>query len=164
MRVNEFGPQRQRLFLLNANRRMQNGHRLIMIEKIVHILTEHYPALQGIYLFGSYATEREWPESDVDIAVLLPPIMAKETGPLRISPCAVALTMAIERQVDLVNVRLLSTVFQYEIICYGRLIQIADIHAVAEFEMVVMSLYQKLNEERIHILNDFYETKKAYPL
>jgi predicted nucleotidyltransferase len=31
---------------------------------------DHIPA---IYLFGSYGTEQEWPESDVDIAVLLTP-------------------------------------------------------------------------------------------
>ena len=41
-------------------------------EAIIQTVLEHYPDTQAIYLFGSYAAEQEWPESDVDIAVLLP--------------------------------------------------------------------------------------------
>ncbi|MGB3218855.1 MAG: hypothetical protein WBD79_15760, partial [Anaerolineae bacterium] len=64
--------------------------------------------------------------------------------------------------VDLVNGREVSTVFQKEIIRSGRRIYTADDNAVAEFEMLTLSYYQKLNEERAAILQVFRETGKAY--
>ena len=44
---------------------------------IVRIVLEHYPEAQATYLFGTYGTVDEWPDSDVDIAVLLPPEQAR---------------------------------------------------------------------------------------
>ena len=41
--------------------------------ELIPIILESYPNTQAIYLFGSWGTEDEWPSSDVDIAVLLPP-------------------------------------------------------------------------------------------
>ena len=45
---------------------------------IVDAVLAVYPDTQAIYLFGSYGTAVEWPDSDVDIALLLPPAAAKE--------------------------------------------------------------------------------------
>ena len=56
----------------------------------------------------------------------------------------------------------MSTVFQKEIIADGRLIYCADRYAVDEFEMLVLSYYQKLNEERREIVDSFIETGRAY--
>jgi predicted nucleotidyltransferase len=39
---------------------------------IIKTIVHYYPSVHGIYLFGSYQTDTEWPDSDVDIAVLLP--------------------------------------------------------------------------------------------
>ena len=44
----------------------------------------------------------------------------------------------------------------------GRLIYSPDHLAVDEFEMLVLSYYQKLNEERKDILESFRKTKRAY--
>ncbi len=130
----------------------------------VDIIKHHYPATQGIYLFGSHDTQDEWPESDVDIAVLLPADAARSAGSLRLSPCAAALAAHLGKHVDLVNLRCASTVFQHEIIQHGRLLYSADMNAIYLFEMVVMSLYQKLNEERADIMREFLKTKRAYPV
>ncbi len=48
---------------------------------IVRTILQYYPSAQGIYLFGSYLTENEWPDSDVDIAVLLSYGAAKKRKP-----------------------------------------------------------------------------------
>jgi predicted nucleotidyltransferase len=48
-----------------------------MQDKIIKIILAHYAQTQAIYLFGSYGTTDEWPDSDVDIALLLPPEQAK---------------------------------------------------------------------------------------
>jgi uncharacterized protein len=130
---------------------------------IVNTILHHYPTVQGIYLFGSYGTETAWPDSDVDIALLLPPLQAKSEPSLAMSQCHFDLAEALAKDVDLVNARQVSTVFQKEII-FGRLIYCADRYAVDVFEMLTLSYYQKLNEERKEILEAFYETGRAYPV
>jgi predicted nucleotidyltransferase len=131
---------------------------------IIKSVLAHYPVVQGIYLFGSYGTEDEWPDSDIDIALLMPPEQAKQEKNLLLSPCRFELEKALHREVDLLNVRQVSTVFQKEIIGRGRLIHGADRYAVDEFEMLVISYYQKLNEERRGILESFHRTGRAYAI
>lgn len=129
---------------------------------IIRIILSHYPAVQGIYLFGSFGTESEWPDSDIDIALLLPHEQAKEEKNLPLSECRFDLEEALHKEVDLLNARQVSTVFQKEIIAGGRLIHCQDRYAVDEFEMLTISYYQKLNEERQDILESFRRTKRAY--
>ena len=129
---------------------------------IVRIVLEHYPAAQAIYLFGTYGTADEWPDSDVDIALLLPPEQARQQPQLMLTPCHYALADSLGKPVHLLNAREVSTVFQKEIIASGRPLYCADGDAAAEFEMLTLSLYQKLNEERKAILESFEETGRAY--
>ena len=129
---------------------------------IVRVILEHYPTAQAIYLFGTYGTADEWPDSDVDIALLLPPEEARRRPQLMLTPCHYALAEALGRPVDLLNAREVSTVFQKEILKSGRNLYCADDDAVAEFEMLTLSYYQKLNEERRAILDAFHETGRAY--
>lgn len=129
---------------------------------IVEIVLTHYPDSQAVYLFGSYGTGDEWPQSDVDIAVLLPPGEARRQPQMMLTPCHYALADALGKTVDLLNAREVSTVFQKEIVETGRLLYGADGGAVAEFEMLALSFYQKLNEERKAILESFEKTGRAY--
>jgi predicted nucleotidyltransferase len=121
-------------------------------ETITNTVLQYYPDAQGVYLFGSYLTEDEWPDSDVDIALLLPPDAAKSIRSVAMSECAVALAKFLKKDVDLLNVRTVSTVFKNEIVTKGRLLYCADRYAVDEFEMLTLSYYQKLNEERADII------------
>ena len=130
-------------------------------EAIVQIVLRHYPDVQGIYLFGSYGTEDEWPTSDIDIALLLPPQQAKHPKHLALTPCHLALLECLPHSVDLLNARQVSSVMQIEII-QGKLIYCANEYAVDEFEMLTISYYQKLNEERREILEAFWLTGRAY--
>ncbi len=125
-------------------------------ETIIKTVLRFYPETEAIYLFGSYLTPDETRESDVDIAVLLPPPAAKNSGNLAMSECRDALEDELKRDVDLVNVRMVNTVFQNEIIEQGRLIYSRDEYAVDVFEMQVLSGYQKLYEERAGILEDIF--------
>jgi predicted nucleotidyltransferase len=128
---------------------------------IINTIRHYYPAVQGIYLFGSYAVGEERPDSDLDIALLLPHELAKREKNLILSECRFALANALHREVELLNARRVSTVMQKEIIG-GRLIHAPDQQAAAEFEMLVLSYYQKLNEERQGILASFRRTRRAY--
>ena len=131
-------------------------------EQIVQTILTHSPQVQAVYMFGSYGTEDERPSSDVDLALLLPPEQAKAEGSLLLGELHLALAELLGKEVDLVNLRQVSTVFQKEIVMTGRQIFCADSYAAAEFEMLTLSYYQKLNEERREILAAFKESGRAY--
>lgn len=133
-------------------------------DSIVRVILDGYPATQAIYLFGSYGTADEWPDSDVDIAVLLPPDTAKQAAPMAFSKVRAALEQLLGKEVDLINLRLVPTVFQKEITMAERRIYCADTYASDEFEMLVLSFYQELNENRQEILEAFWKTRRAYPV
>jgi predicted nucleotidyltransferase len=125
-----------------------------LVKLVVETVLNHHPSVQAIYLFGSYGTEYERPESDADIALLLAPDEAKSEGSLVQSQLRVELERLLCRDVDLINLRQVSTVLQKEIVAADRRIYTCDERAVAEFEMLTLSLYQKLNEERAGIIEN----------
>ncbi len=130
--------------------------------QLVTSIKQCFPAVQGIYLFGSFATASVSTESDVDIALLLPHQIAKQSGNLALSNLQMRLEQQLNRSVDLINLRLVSTVLQMQVVETGHLLDRADPYAIAEFEMLTLSFYQKLNEERKEILQVFWETGRAY--
>jgi uncharacterized protein len=129
---------------------------------ILQIILAHYSTVQAIYLFGSYGTDKAWPSSDVDIALLLPPDEARCAGHLALGKARVALEQLLGKDVDLINLRRVSTVFQSEIIMAERRIFCADAYAADEFEMLVLSYYQKLNEERADVLAEGLRSGRFY--
>ena len=132
-----------------------NKGQYVNIEKdIVGFVLKYHPDIQAIYIFGSYGTEYKWDGSDVDIALLFHPHEAHAIGSLAMSDLLFELESELKITVDIVNLRLASTVFQKEVITTGCLLYCGDDYAVAEFEMLVFSYYQKLNEERAVIIRD----------
>lgn len=127
--------------------------------EISAIILKHHSETQAIYLFGSFAAGRENKNSDVDIAVLLRHAEAKKLQTFAMTEVLHELSMKLNKDVDLINLRMVSTVFQIQIIDKGNLIFCADENAKDEFEMITISLYQKLNEERKEILEDFLGEK-----
>lgn len=127
-------------------------------DAIVETVLGFYPDVDAIYLFGTYQTESEWPNSDVDIALLFSHNRAKEIKNIALSECSSALMRVLQKDVDLVNLRMVNTVFQHEIVQHGRIIYMKDKNTIDLFEMIVMSLYQKLNEERAGILQEIYKS------
>ena len=133
-------------------------------DAIVKTVLTFYPDAEAIYLFGSYGTKDERPDSDVDIALLLSYDRAKENKNIALSKCRHTLEERLKKAVDLANLLLAATVFQFQIVTTGRLVYSGDVQAVQVFEMLTMSQYQRLNEERKDILQEFFRTKRAYPV
>lgn len=119
---------------------------------IIDTLLNRYPSLQAIYLFGSLGTDAETEKSDADIAILLSHAEAKQTPPAHLFDTRCALADALHRDVDLVNARAVNTVLRKEIVFAARRIYCADPYEADMFEMLTISYYQKLNEERAGIL------------
>lgn len=132
------------------------------LDAIVKTIRQDYPDVQAIYLFGSWGTENEWPSSDVDIALLLPPDQAKTLDFFRLAHTQVQLERLLRRRVDLLNVRRVSTVFQKEVVRADRRIYTADEYAADEFEMLALSFYQKLNQERAEVLAEGLRSGRFY--
>jgi predicted nucleotidyltransferase len=135
---------------------------MIATGDIVRTVLGYYPDTQAIYLFGSYDSENEWPDSDVDIALLLPPEQAKASRMLGISPLCSELGSLLGKAVDLVNLRVVSTMFQKEIIAADRRIHTGNAYAADEFEMLVLSFFQKLSQERGEILAEGLRSGRFY--
>lgn len=131
-------------------------------QEIVRAILERHPDAQAIYLFGSWGTDDEWPDSDVDIAVLLPPLAAKTLSVLELIRTQTELSSLLHKSVDLLNLRQVSTVFQKEVVMADRRIYTADEYAAEEFEMLTLSFYQKLNEERAEVLAEGLRSGKFY--
>jgi predicted nucleotidyltransferase len=119
-----------------------------LVEKILHA----FPKTQGIWLFGSAASGDATRDSDLDIAVLLPFGTPSSSSPER--SLKDDLADLARRDVDLVLLRDVSTVFANEIVSHGKRIWEGDSRAMDEFEMDTLSLWQKLNQERKGILDD----------
>lgn len=133
-------------------------------DEIIQTVLKHYPDTQAIYLFGSYGTGDEWTDSDMDIALLLECKMAKKTGSLLMSDLRFELEALLEKEVDLINLRQVPTVLQKEVIAADRRIYQADKYAADEFDMLTISYYQKLNEERAEILEEILESGRIYKI
>ncbi len=122
------------------------------VKEIIVLTLSAFPDIQAIYLFGSFAAGDFRPMSDVDIALLLPPEQAKELGSFYSTALHRQLEETLEREVDLINLRQVPTVFQKEVIMGGRRIDCRKQYSADEFEMLVLSFYQKLNEERAEVM------------
>ncbi|MCA1795789.1 MAG: nucleotidyltransferase domain-containing protein [Desulfobacteraceae bacterium] len=110
-----------------------------IISRTIGFLQKNAPRLQGIYLFGSRAVNEHQDTSDLDIAMLLHPLAAKQMTGLQIFTLQCDLSFELGIQVDLINLRQVNTVMQMEIIHTGELIFCADTYACEEFEMLTDS-------------------------
>lgn len=131
------------------------------LQNIISLIRNHYPNVEAVYLFGTFGTAMEKPDSDLDLALLLPYSESRREGSLAFSRCREELESLTGRSVDLINLREANTVFQNEIITEGRLIYVSDGPETDAFEMKVLSAYQKLNEERADILKEIESSGKV---
>ncbi|MFZ2209326.1 MAG: nucleotidyltransferase domain-containing protein [Porticoccaceae bacterium] len=121
-------------------------------QAIQELVRQHYPDVQAIYRFGSAGTAYERTDSDLDIALLLPPDSARRAGTLALGDLHLALEAALSRDVDLINLRLAPAVLQAQIVVTGTRMFCTDALLADEFELLALALYQKLNQERAGIV------------
>ncbi|TFJ93393.1 type VII toxin-antitoxin system MntA family adenylyltransferase antitoxin [Lentibacillus salicampi] len=119
------------------------------------------PKLDPVFLilFGSQAKGTEHRESDIDLA-----FYCKNNAPSAYETFMLAQELAAElnMDVDLVNIREATTVFQAQIFSTGRVIYSKDDILRAKVQMTVMSMYARLNEERQVILDKIRERGSIY--
>ena len=103
------------------------------------------PDAVAAWLYGSAASGSMNAESDIDIAVLLPPHDARKTT-WSLREKAQALATRWDREVDLVSFSAVSCVLQKEILTAGQPLFSKDDLVVGNAELWALSQYREFNE------------------
>lgn len=125
--------------------------------QIVNLLREKVsPDL--IYIFGSTVKGTSHKNSDLDIAFL----PGSDINEYEIFILAQELAEKVNIEVDLVNLKKASTVFQAQIIATGSIIYCSDEQIRMNFEMNALKMYAKLGEERKVIIDKVKESGTVF--
>ena len=116
------------------------------------------PDAWAIYVFGSFASGEEWPGSDLDLAVLLPPGCRIEN----LLQVMADVSAKAHRDVDLVDLRRAGDVLRREVLGAGRTLHVSAPDQVLAWEATAMSRYARHREEIRDILEDFRKTGVGY--
>lgn len=127
-------------------------------EQLIKTLLAAIPDCRAIYRFGSWGTDTQRPDSDIDLAVL----PARPLDSVHRWELAQALASLAGRDVDLVDLARASTVFRMQVVAHGERWHCADTTEVEQFEDMVFSSYARLNEERREILADVRQRGSVY--
>ncbi|MBI3333007.1 MAG: nucleotidyltransferase domain-containing protein [Candidatus Omnitrophica bacterium] len=119
-------------------------------------LGQAHRGISALYLFGSQATGKAGPLSDLDVAVLL---NEKQIRPGRFFSCRLDLMAEVMRacrqsDVDLVLLNETTPLLAYEVVRGGRLIYERDHDARVEFEARAVQHYLDLEP--------FYRVSRSY--
>lgn len=129
-----------------------------MQKTIVDHLKNRISGIQLIYHFGSSANQQEHPGSDIDIAFYTD----KEIGNLERWEIQEELARVFVKNVDLLDLRKVPIVMQYQIITTGKLIFALDEQFMEMRENQIYSMYLDFNEQRKEFIKQFEETGTIY--
>lgn len=118
-------------------------------DAVVDLLRQRIPSLAAVWFFGSRASGDAGPESDLDVAFLAddPP------GAVAIWDLSGELQDRVGVEVDLVDLRGATTVFQYQVVTKGERAWARDSGA-ALYESFILSERTALEEARRPLLED----------
>lgn len=118
-------------------------------QAMVDTILSAYPDAVAIYRFGSWGTPHQRPDSDLDLAVLLPHDTATNLPLKDWADLNGKLAWATHTdRVDLINLRTANTTLQAEVLSTGETLFSADEDARLAFEVLVLSKDQELNAWR----------------
>ncbi|MFC7371671.1 nucleotidyltransferase domain-containing protein [Fictibacillus iocasae] len=112
-----------------------------------------------IIVFGSVINGTNRPDSDIDIAFYH---KDKTMDSYEIFMLAQQLADILKKDVDLVDLRSASTVFQARIYSTGEVIYCVDETLRMQLQMTAYSMYARLNEDRAIVLDKIKESGSVY--
>ena len=124
---------------------------------ILHLLQNRLPNLLAVYAFGSRVEGTAGPESDLDLAVLVPGY----ADPVKLWGLAGDLADLAGCPVDLLDFRAASTVMQYRILTTGQRWWVADSRADL-YEAGILSDKTELDCARAGLLADVQREGRVY--
>lgn len=125
--------------------------------KIVSFLKKEFqPKL--IYLFGSFAKGEAREDSDIDLAIYTDEII----NPYDLFLAAGNLSFEVKRDVQIVHLKDISTVFSAQIVGTKEVLYCEDELLMANYDIRAFKDYVKLNEERKIVLDAIERDGKIY--
>lgn len=111
-----------------------------------------------IYLFGSFAKGEGREDSDIDLAIYTD----KTVGAYELLLIANNLSFELKRDVQIVDLRDISTVFSAQIVGTKEVLYSEDELLMANYDIRIFKDYAKLNEERKIVLQAIERDGKVY--
>ncbi len=125
------------------------------MEKLKSIFKD-YPYIASAYLFGSQASDKTGPMSDVDIAVLLKEPYPKGRELMHKMDClAFKIEMVLKKEVDIVEMNRQGLIFVHNVLRTGKLIYDADPAFRISFVAIAISNFCDF-EPTIRFMNKYY--------
>jgi uncharacterized protein len=126
--------------------------------EIITLIRQSWPSVKAVYIYGSMVKGGVTSSSDVDIAVLSSvSLAARDRWDL-----SQKLALLLKRDVDLVDFKKASTVFQFQVVSTGERIFCDDPQWCEPVEDLIYSDYARLNEERKDILRDIKDRGSVF--
>lgn len=120
------------------------------------LITKLSPSL--IFVFGSAVSDGFREESDLDIAIL----KQEEVDSYELYLIAQKLASLLSRDIDLVDLSQISTVFKAQIVTKGEVIFAQSKELEDNFKLKVLKEYALLNEERAPIVERIEKEGQIY--
>ena len=132
---------------------VQPGHKALL-DRVRDVLLSREPEIVAGYVYGSYARGDSGPQSDLDLAVLLPP------GRRLVDKLALvaALSRQVHCEVDVVNLREAGLDLIREVLRDGHKLFDRDTEHTLAWEAERMTDYSEFNPRRAELL-DMYLRK-----
>lgn len=132
----------------------------LIYDEIRRIILKAIPDVLAVYLFGSRADGTFNPNSDFDLGILLPRNNLIDDRALFYLQQDIS--SSINHDVDLICLNNATLVMQFLITSNGILLFEKDKAEILKFETLVLSMYQRFNEERRGILEEIHSSGKIY--
>jgi len=127
------------------------------VDKIAEFLVEKLQP-NFIYLFGSFAKGEGREDSDIDLAIHVD----GKIDEYELFTLANELSFIVKRDVQLINLKNISTVFSAQIVGTREIIYSIEENKRIEYEIRAFKDYAKLNEERKVVLDAIKKDGKIY--
>jgi predicted nucleotidyltransferase len=123
-------------------------------EEIFEKIKNFFKNEEAIYIFGSYAKDNFNEDSDIDIAI----VFKNKKTPLEIFKLQEELSLILKKDVDLVDLESVNTVFAYEIV--NNSIKLKTSKNSESLENRIWWNYLTLQDDRKEIIEDFVNDSK----
>ncbi|MBN4050987.1 nucleotidyltransferase domain-containing protein [bacterium AH-315-G05] len=127
------------------------------LKKIVAFLLKKIE-LEFIIIYGSSVTDNFREDSDIDLAYY----SKTKVDPFELFILKEELADILRREVDLIDLKMASTVFKAQVVGTGEIIYCSDKNKLDNFRIRSLKEYALLNEERQIILDKIKEDGEIY--
>lgn len=123
---------------------------MITDSDILAAVREALPGVRRVYLFGSRAIGEEWPDSDLDLAVVLD----GPADPVSLWMAGEDIASRLDVDVDLIDLLKADTVLKHQIVTNGKLLFTNDPVEAERYEIFILNDMMELNEARRPLIAD----------